>query len=75
MEKFNITYKTVSGQAITNTEEYRDLSAAVDDKAKMFDFDSIDSGAYYTFGTEDGSTALINPKCIESVIIRPDHNG
>ena len=73
MEKFAITYRTVSGQAITNTEEYKDLSAAVDDKAKMFDFDSISSGSYYTFGTEDGSTALINPKCIESVIINPYH--
>ena len=70
MEKFNVTYRTVSGQAITNVEEYKNLSAAVDDKAKMFDFDNISSGSYYTFGTEDGSTALINPKYIESVIVK-----
>lgn len=67
MEKFNVAYRTISGEIVQVEEEFENISAAVDAKSKMFNFDEIPSGTYYSFITEDGGTAMINPKCIESV--------
>ena len=67
MEKFNVSYRTISGEIVQVEEEFENINAAVNVKAKMFNFDEIPSGTYYSFITEDGGTAMINPKCIESV--------
>ena len=67
MEKFNVAYRTMSGEIIIVEEEHENLEAAVNEKAKMFDFDSMIPGTYYTFTGADGAAALVNPKCIESI--------
>lgn len=67
MEKFMVSYRTMSGEIIMIEEEYESLDVAVDSKAKMFDFDSMLPGTYYTFVGADGSKALVNPRCIESI--------
>lgn len=75
MERFNVAYRTISGEIIVVEENHENMKVAVDNKAKMFDFDNMVPGTYYSFIGEDGAIAMVNPKCIESVrVLKIDTN-
>ena len=67
MEKFNIAYRTTSGEVFYILEEYEDINSAISEKTAMLNFDNLKPDSYYVFNLNDGSICFLNPRSIESI--------